>query len=199
LSKISIDDYGGLERILEKNEEDGKSYIIGLMSKNNYKFYLPKESPKYHEISNELDYVKGAHDKLNKMLEDAVKDNKKKKKERDRALSRAVSAEKKLENFIAIQGFYVGGDCEDTPLPFKIMAEGRCVAEVRADHGKIMVCKNKNSSWFFNFGDVNFKDIQLSQTNTKGIIILPDERFKVMWSTEDEIHEECYVLRKSRF
>jgi hypothetical protein len=198
LAEISRDDYGGLERILEKNEDDNKSYIIGLRSKNNYEFYLPKESPKYHEISNELDYVKEAHDQLNIRLEDAVKDNEKKKKERDRALSRAVSAEKKLDNFVAVQGFYIDGDCDKMPLPFKIEAEGRCVAEVRADHGKIMVCKNRNSSWFFRFGDVSVEDIDLSQTKTKGIQILPDELFKVMWSTEDEVHEECYIMRKLR-
>lgn len=197
-AELQRDDYGGLERILEKNEEDGKDYIIGLRSKNNYEFYLPKESPKYHQISDELDYVKDAHDELNKMLEKAEKDSAKKKKERDRAFSRAVSAEKKLENFIAIQGFYVGGDCQDSPLPFKVEAEGRYVAEVRADHGKIMICKNKNSAWFFEFGDVYVEGVALSQTNTKGIELKPDDRFKVMWSTEHEMHEECYYLKKLR-
>jgi hypothetical protein len=88
--------------------------------------------------------------------------------------------------------------CALSDFQVKIEAEGRCVAEVRADHGKIMVCKNKNSSWFFKFGEIYVEDIALSQTKTKGIQILPDELFKVMWSTEDEVHEECYIMRKLR-
>ena len=201
LVRIKEDNYGGLEKIPHWDEAKKDKYFIGVKSRHENEaekeeLYFKGNSLEDRENKEDLNRLKKDKETLCHKLEELKKDNEKKKKERDRAFSRAVSAEKKLENFLALQGFYVGGDCHRTPLPFKIEAEDRCVAEIRADHGKIMVCKNKNSSWFFRFGGVYVEGVCLSQTNTKGIEIKPGDRFKVMWSTEHDMYEECYYLEK---
>jgi len=199
LAEISRDDYGGLEPITDKNLEDGKECIIGLRSKNKLEFYLQNKCPKYREIVAEVEKLRDYAEDLNRKNESLEKDNKIKSKERDRAFSRAVSAEKKLENFIKIQGYFLEGQYDNYNIPFKLNAGRRCVAEIRADHGKIMVCKNNNSSWFFKFGDIHIKDLQLSQTNKKGIELFPDAQLRMVWATDDmhEMSDNTYTLRKS--
>ena len=192
ISELLGDRYGGLKRITEP----GINITIGITSRHDKTFYLPGHSQTDIKNIKELRDLKKEIEILRKKNNELIEDNLTKKKEINRAFSRAVSSEKKLENYEAIQGFYIDGDCDKSSIPFKLKTKGRCVAEIRPGHGEMMLYKNKDSSWFFRFGDIYVNDLSLRTTNKNGIQLKIDDQIKLMYMTEKDAIEEIYFLRK---
>ncbi len=196
LSEIERDNYAGLERISHWEDEKKDTHFVGVKTKHDKELYFAGCSPYDRNNVNEIENLRKENLTLKERNKILIRDNEKKKKERDRAFSRAVSAEKKLESYMVSQGYYVEGEGQIETLPFKLEAGDRCVAEVRADHGKVMLCKNKNTAWFFRCGDLFVEDMNLEETKKKGIEVSPDQKISMRYQIDDDYYEGLYVLRK---
>ena len=193
IENINKCNYRGLERI----PDDNNKYWIGVISKHNKKLYLPENSPKDLKNIENLTNLKEENEKMKKIIEDLINDNKKKEREKRRALSRSSSDKFKLENNLKNSEFYVDLSGDKLLLPYKIKAGGRFIAEIRASHSKIMIFKNRNSAWFFKFGDINVGQINLSQLKTNGIPISTEEIIMTTYVMDGKRFEASYVLKKS--